>query len=57
KRLPLLVGNLVSDGMGGDDNTVILYDDAGRHPLPRASKAEVARGIVDHLAAMLPPKT
>ena len=56
KRLPLLVGNLVSDGMGGDDNTVILYDDAGRHPLPRASKAEVARGIIDHLAAMLPPK-
>lgn len=56
KRLPLLVGNLVSDGMGGDDNTVVLYDDAGRHPLPRASKAEVARGIVDHLAAMLPPK-
>ncbi|TAH40204.1 MAG: bifunctional phosphopantothenoylcysteine decarboxylase/phosphopantothenate--cysteine ligase CoaBC [Betaproteobacteria bacterium] len=56
KRLPLLVGNLVSDGMGGDDNTVILYDDAGRHPLPRASKAEVARGIVDHLAAMLPAR-
>ena len=39
----MLVGNLVSDGMGGDDNTVILYDDAGRHPLPRAAKAEVAR--------------
>ena len=56
KNLPLLVGNLVSDGMGGDDNTVILYDDAGRHPLPRASKAEVARGIVDHLADMLPPR-
>ncbi|ENO83667.1 bifunctional phosphopantothenoylcysteine decarboxylase/phosphopantothenate--cysteine ligase CoaBC, partial [Thauera aminoaromatica] len=50
KRLPMLVGNLVSDGMGGDDNTVILYDDAGRHPLPRAAKAEVARGIVAHLA-------
>lgn len=57
KRLPLLVGNLVSDGMGGDDNTVILYDDAGRHPLPRASKAAVARGIVDHLAGMLPART
>ena len=53
KRLPMLVGNLVSDGMGGDDNTVILYDDAGRHPLPRASKAEVARGIVAHLARLL----
>lgn len=53
KRLPMLVGNLVSDGMGGDDNTVILYDDAGRHPLPRASKADVARGIVSHLAGLL----
>ena len=53
KRLPMLVGNLVSDGMGGDDNTVILYDDAGRHPLPRAPKAEVARGIVAHLARLI----
>ena len=54
KRVPLLVGNLVSDGMGGDDNTVILYDDAGRHPLPRAPKTEVARRIVEHLADCLP---
>jgi phosphopantothenoylcysteine decarboxylase/phosphopantothenate--cysteine ligase len=53
KRLPMLVGNLVSDGMGGDDNTVILYDDIGRHPLPRAPKAEVAQGIVAHLARLL----
>lgn len=49
----MLVGNLVSDGMGGDDNTVIIYDDAGRHPLPRAPKAEVAQGIVAHLARLL----
>jgi phosphopantothenoylcysteine decarboxylase/phosphopantothenate--cysteine ligase len=53
KRLPLLVGNLVQDGLGGDDNLVVLYDDAGRHPLPRASKDEVARQIVAHLAALL----
>jgi phosphopantothenoylcysteine decarboxylase/phosphopantothenate--cysteine ligase len=53
KRLPMLVGNLVSDGMGGDDNTVILYDDVGRHPLLRAPKAEVAQGIVAHLARLL----
>ncbi len=56
KRLPMLVGNLVRDGMGGDDNTVILYDDAGRHPLPRARKADVARGIVSHLAGLLAPR-
>jgi phosphopantothenoylcysteine decarboxylase/phosphopantothenate--cysteine ligase len=56
KRLPLLVGNLVQDGLGGDDNLVVLYDDAGRHPLPRAPKAELARRIVDHLARLLPER-
>ena len=54
KRLPLLVGNLVQDGLGGDDNLVVLYDDAGRHPLPRAAKDELARQIVTHLASLLP---
>ena len=53
KRLPMLVGNLVQDGMGSDDNVVVLYDDAGRHPLPRAPKTELARGIVEHLAGLL----
>jgi len=53
KRLPMLVGNLVQDGLGGDDNQVVLYDDAGRHPLPRAPKADVARQIVEHLAELL----
>jgi phosphopantothenoylcysteine decarboxylase / phosphopantothenate---cysteine ligase len=53
KRLPLLVGNLVRDGLGGDDNLVVLYDDTGRHPLPRASKNELARQIVAHLAGLL----
>lgn len=53
KRLPMLVGNLVQDGMGSDDNVVVLYDDAGRHPLPRAPKAELARSIVEHLAGLL----
>lgn len=53
KGLPMLVGNLVQDGMGADDNVVVLYDDAGRHPLPRAPKVEVAGGIVAHLATLL----
>ncbi|MDI3489051.1 MAG: phosphopantothenoylcysteine decarboxylase / phosphopantothenate---cysteine ligase [Thauera sp.] len=53
KSLPMLVGNLVQDGMGADDNVVVLYDDAGRHPLPRAPKVEVAGGIVAHLATLL----
>ncbi|RTL27890.1 MAG: bifunctional phosphopantothenoylcysteine decarboxylase/phosphopantothenate--cysteine ligase CoaBC [Rhodocyclaceae bacterium] len=54
KKLPLVVGNLVQDGLGGDDNQVVLFDEQGRHPLPRASKPEVARAIVAHLAALLP---
>ncbi|MDR0716049.1 MAG: bifunctional phosphopantothenoylcysteine decarboxylase/phosphopantothenate--cysteine ligase CoaBC [Azoarcus sp.] len=54
KRLPMLVGNLLADSVGGDDNTVVIYDDAGRHPLPRAPKALVARQIVEHLARLLP---
>ncbi|MDT3672242.1 MAG: bifunctional phosphopantothenoylcysteine decarboxylase/phosphopantothenate--cysteine ligase CoaBC [Aromatoleum sp.] len=53
KRLPMLVGNLVQDGLGSDDNQVVLYDDAGRHPQPRAAKAVVAKKIVEHLAALL----
>ncbi len=54
KKLPMVVGNLVQDGLGGDDNEVVLYDEAGRHPLPKAPKPEVARAIVAHLAALLP---
>jgi phosphopantothenoylcysteine decarboxylase/phosphopantothenate--cysteine ligase len=53
KKLPLVVGNLVQDGLGGEDNTVVLYDDNGRHPLPPAAKSEVAREIVAHVAALL----
>src|SRR5690606_30335720 len=53
KKLALVVGNLVQDGLGGDDNLVTLFDAAGAHPLPRASKDEVARRIVAHLAPML----
>ncbi|MFT4172217.1 MAG: bifunctional phosphopantothenoylcysteine decarboxylase/phosphopantothenate--cysteine ligase CoaBC [Rhodocyclaceae bacterium] len=54
KRLQMVVGNLVQDGMGGDTNRVTLYDAHGHHPLPPASKAEVADGIVAHLASLLP---
>ncbi len=53
KRLPLVVGNLVQDGMGGDENTVTLFDARGAHPLPRASKQVLAAAIVHHLAEML----
>jgi phosphopantothenoylcysteine decarboxylase / phosphopantothenate---cysteine ligase len=53
KKLKLVVGNLVQDGMGGDTNQVVLFDAAGRHPLPLAGKEEVARGIVSHISSLL----
>lgn len=52
KRLPLVVGNLVQDGMGGDANLVTLFDAAGAHPLPPGDKLTVARAIVKHIAEM-----
>ncbi|MCL2589464.1 MAG: bifunctional phosphopantothenoylcysteine decarboxylase/phosphopantothenate--cysteine ligase CoaBC [Betaproteobacteria bacterium] len=54
KRLPMLVGNLVSDGLGGDENTAVIYDEEGRHPLPRAPKTFIARQIVERIAHLLP---
>jgi phosphopantothenoylcysteine decarboxylase/phosphopantothenate--cysteine ligase len=55
KGIPLLVANRAQDAFGRDDNEVTLIDDNGRHPLPRGTKAGLARDIVAHLAAMLGP--
>lgn len=53
KKLPLVVGNLVQDGLGGDRNCVTLFDAAGAHPLPAGDKLTIARGIVAHIALLL----
>ena len=53
KKLPLVVGNLVQDGLGGYGNSVTLFDARGAHPLPPGDKLDVARGIVEHIAGML----
>lgn len=53
KKLRLVVGNLVQDGMGGDDNVVTLFDAAGAHPLPPGDKLTIARAIVRHIAEMI----
>jgi len=53
KKLPLVVGNLVQDGLGGDTNQVTLFDAAGAHLLPAGGKLAVARGIVGHIARMM----
>jgi phosphopantothenoylcysteine decarboxylase/phosphopantothenate--cysteine ligase len=49
----LVIGNLVSDGLGTADNCVTLYDETGRYPLPPLSKPVLARRLVDELAARL----
>jgi phosphopantothenoylcysteine decarboxylase/phosphopantothenate--cysteine ligase len=54
KKIPLLAANLVQSALGADDNELILLDDAGQHPLPRASKQVLAHELIRHVAAMLP---
>ncbi|MDQ1313915.1 MAG: phosphopantothenoylcysteine decarboxylase / phosphopantothenate---cysteine ligase [Pseudomonadota bacterium] len=53
KKLPLLVGNLAQDTLGQDTAELVLFDDRGRHPLPRADKLTQARRLIDHLADLL----
>jgi phosphopantothenoylcysteine decarboxylase/phosphopantothenate--cysteine ligase len=52
KKLPLVVGNLVQDGLGGETTAVTIFDEAGQHPLPAGDKLTVAREIVAHIAGM-----
>ena len=53
KRIPLIVGNLIGDGFGGDENTLVLFDDEGQHPLPKAPKIALARQLVARISALL----
>ena len=53
KKLALVVGNLVQDGLGGDTNTVTLFDETGSYGLPPADKSDVARGIVEHIVRLM----
>lgn len=53
KKLPLLVGNLAQDTLGQDTAELVLFDDQGQHPLPRADKLTQARQLIRHLATLL----
>ncbi len=55
KRIPLIVGNLVQEGLGADDNRVILFDDNGSTPLAPAGKLDVARQVVARIGRMIDP--
>lgn len=50
KKLPLLVGNLVQQAIGSDDNELVLFEDSGSRTLPRADKLTLARQLVQHIA-------
>jgi phosphopantothenoylcysteine decarboxylase/phosphopantothenate--cysteine ligase len=52
KKVPLLAANLAQQAIGADDNELTLFDDAGAHKLPRASKQAVARQLVAHIAKL-----
>ena len=53
KKIPLIVGNLIEHGFGGDDNTLILFDDNGQLPLTPAPKIELARQLMARIATLL----
>ena len=53
KKILLLAANLAQHALGADDNEIVLYDDAGEHPLGRGSKLEQARKLVGHVALLL----
>ena len=55
KNIPLIVGNLVEEGLGTDDNRVILFDDNASTPLAPAPKLDLARQIVAHIARRIHP--
>jgi phosphopantothenoylcysteine decarboxylase / phosphopantothenate---cysteine ligase len=52
KHLPLLAANIAQQSIGADDSELILFDDQGRHPLPRAPKLEQARKLIAHIATL-----
>ncbi|HYP67974.1 MAG TPA: bifunctional phosphopantothenoylcysteine decarboxylase/phosphopantothenate--cysteine ligase CoaBC [Thiobacillaceae bacterium] len=53
KNLPLLVGNLAQDTLGGEDAALILFDEQGAHPLPKADKLSCARRLVSEISLRL----
>jgi phosphopantothenoylcysteine decarboxylase/phosphopantothenate--cysteine ligase len=52
KKLDMLAANLVGEhvGIGVDDNAVELFWPGGSEALPRASKVELAKTLVDRIA-------
>lgn len=52
KHLPLLAANLAQEAIGAESSELVLFDDEGRHVLPKAPKLEQARRLVQHIARL-----
>jgi phosphopantothenoylcysteine decarboxylase/phosphopantothenate--cysteine ligase len=53
KKLPLIAANLAQEALGSDENSIVLIDDSGEHPLGRGPKLELARKLLVHVAGMM----
>jgi phosphopantothenoylcysteine decarboxylase / phosphopantothenate---cysteine ligase len=56
KKVPLLAANLAQHAFGADDNELMLFDDQGRHELPRAPKIVLARALIAHIGQVVAEK-
>jgi phosphopantothenoylcysteine decarboxylase/phosphopantothenate--cysteine ligase len=56
KNIPLIAANLAQEALGSDQNSLTLYDERGEHPLGSGPKLELARKLIDHVAAALPDR-
>jgi phosphopantothenoylcysteine decarboxylase/phosphopantothenate--cysteine ligase len=52
KKLPLLAANLAQEAIGAEEVALTLFDDSGKHPLPKSSKTEQARRLIAHAASL-----
>ena len=52
KKIPLLAANLAQDAIGSDESALILFDDKGKHPLPKAPKIVQARRLIKHISLL-----
>lgn len=54
KGIPLLIGNIGPLAFGRDDNEVVLFEESGTTPLPRADKQQLARALIVEIARRAP---
>ncbi len=51
KKLPLIVANIAREAIGADESALSLFDDAGKHYLPKASKIVQAHHLIKHISS------